>query len=62
MNKQDEQRKTNVLLVYEELTASVRLCGYEQLRYLSSAGKLNFRFVRETCLTQELWRWADVLF
>lgn len=62
MKRGDKKRKTNVLLLYEELTASVRLCGYEQLSYLSGAGKLRFQSVRETCLTNELWKWADVLY
>lgn len=62
MKRGDKKRKTNVLLLYEEMTASVRLCGYEQLNCLSGTGKLRFRSVRETCLTNELWKWADVLY
>ena len=56
------KEKTNVLLVYEALAASIRLCGYEQLSYLASAGRICLRHGTEDSITQEQCQWADVLF
>ena len=56
-----KSRKTNVLLIYEQLIASVRLCGYEQLRYLELEGMIRFQHGLDTEITAGQCQWADIL-
>lgn len=54
-------KKTNVLLIYEQFIASVRLCGYEQLRYLEQEGKIRFQHGLDTEITAGQCQWADII-
>ena len=53
---------TNVLLIYERLIPSVRLCAYEQLNYLMTIGKINFKHCTSKDITKEMCAEADVVF
>lgn len=55
------QEKTNVLLIYEDFIASVRLCGYEQMRYLEKEGRINFQHNNNYKITAKQCEWADVV-
>lgn len=52
---------TNVLLLYDELIPSVRLCAYEQLNYLDKERKLNFYHSTFKKLTEEICKNSDVV-
>lgn len=54
-------KKTNVLLVYEQFIASVRLCGYEQLRYLEEKGVIRFQCGLDVKITAKQCQWADII-
>lgn len=59
--KMNRQNKTKVLLVYEQFIASVRLCGYEQLRYLEEEGRIRFQYGLDTQITAKQCQWADII-
>lgn len=52
---------THVLIIAHELIPSVRLCGYEQYRYMQKEGLCELRFSPAKALTPELAGWADVV-
>ncbi len=52
---------TNVLLLYEILNPSVRLCAYEQLNFLNRLGKIAFKHTSFRNLTQEECIKCDVV-
>ena len=49
------------MLIYETFIASVRLCGYEQLRYLAQIGMVRFQCVQDVKVTAKQCQWADLL-
>lgn len=51
----------NVLLLYNEMIPSVRLCGYEQLVYLEAGGKIHFDHCPINNLGKKQIQWADVV-
>lgn len=53
---------TNNLLLYNGLIPSVRLCGYEQLNYLSEIGKINFQHCATREITKDQIKNSDVVF
>lgn len=55
------QKKTHVLLIYECFTASVRLCGYEQLNYLSKKRVICLQHGPDSRITANQCQWADIL-
>ena len=51
----------HVLLVYQELIPSVRLCGHSQMEALAAMERIAYRHCAERQLTQEALRWADIV-
>ena len=51
----------HVLLFYQELIPSVRLCGHSQMEALAAMGRIAYRHCAERQLTQEMLRWADIV-
>ena len=51
----------HVLLFYQELIPSVRLCGHSQMEALAAMGQIAYRHCAERQLTQEHLRWADIV-
>ena len=51
----------HIVLLYEELIPSVRLCGYEQMLYLSKQGKLSFGAMQLRRVRREELQKADAV-
>ena len=51
----------HVLLIYRDMTPSIRLCGHCQLEYLAHKGTLEYRAVREMKLKEADLNWADIV-
>lgn len=51
----------NILLLYEALNPSVRLCAYEQLMYLSSIGKIKFDYCEFKKVSEEICLRCDIV-
>lgn len=54
-------RKPHILLLYRELIPSVRLCGHNQLEYLSGKGLLEYREGRVYTVSRKTLQWADTV-
>lgn len=53
--------RLRVLLIYQALIPSVRLCGHCQLEELQRRGTVDYRAVQTADVTDELLSWADVV-
>ena len=51
----------HIILLYEELIPSVRLCGYEQLTYLAKQGKLSFEAMQLRSVKRRELKRADAV-
>lgn len=56
-----EREKKRVLLIYRDLTPSIRLCGHCQLELLAAEGALEYRAIQEMKLRICDMNWADVV-
>lgn len=52
---------TKVLLLYDTIYPSIRLCAYEQLKYLSNSGKIEFNHCNFRDVTDEICMDSDVI-
>ena len=52
---------TNVVLIYDVFIPSVRLCGYEQMKWLEQKGKISFMASDVKQLTEQQCEWADIV-
>jgi glycosyltransferase involved in cell wall biosynthesis len=59
---QEGRKLTNVLLIYEAFIPSVRLCAYEQIKYLSDKGLLQFEHTTARKITGKQCSKADIVF
>ena len=54
-------RKTHVLLIYEEMLPSIRLCGHLQMEELSRRGRIEYRDRQQWQVTSSDLSWSDVI-
>lgn len=55
------KERSNVLLVYDEMIPSVRLCGHLQMQNLANRGIVDYRAKREVELSNQDLNWADLV-
>lgn len=55
------KKVTNVLLIYDIFIPSVRLCGYEQMKYLQEIKRINFIASDAKKVSESQCKWADVV-
>lgn len=53
--------RPHVLLIYKDMSPSIRLCGHCQMEALAGMGRIDYRPRQEQRLTQEELRWADIV-
>lgn len=54
-------KRSHVLLIYQALIPSVRLCGHLQMEYLAAQGTIDYRARAEKGLTNADLSWADIV-
>lgn len=54
-------KRSHVLLIYQALIPSVRLCGHLQMEYLAAQGRIDYRHRAEKALTNADLSWADIV-
>lgn len=54
-------KRSRVLLIYQALIPSVRLCGHLQMEYLAAQGTIDYRARAEKALTNAELSWADIV-
>jgi len=54
-------KRSHVLLIYQRMIPSVRLCGHLQMEHLASQGRLEYRARAEKELTNADLSWADIV-
>ena len=53
--------QTCILLLYEEMIPSVKLCAFEQMKYLENKKAIQFIYCRSSDLTQEMCKKSDIV-
>lgn len=54
-------KRSHVLLIYQALIPSVRLCGHLQMEYLAAQGRIEYRHRAEKALTNADLSWANIV-